>query len=136
MAPSSAGRAAAVATSTTPRTPDAAADACDRGDPGALAEAGLGAGETLRAWLLRLAGVDWPEDAVWWRERLAADLPGLDRFSVANDGFASLRLGMLDGVGLAITVGTGPALAARSRDGRQCCSGWMIFDHLGWSGAG
>jgi N-acetylglucosamine kinase-like BadF-type ATPase len=114
-------------------TPHAAAEAVIGSIRGALAEAGVEPAG-LRATALRLAGVDWPEDAVWWRDRLAADLPGLERFSIANDGFASLRLGMLDGVGLAITVGTGPAVAGRSRDGRECCSGWMVFDHLGGAG--
>ncbi len=114
-------------------TPDAAAEAVTGAIRTALAQADV-TPEDLKASAFRLAGVDWPEDTTWWRERLVADLPGLDHFSVANDGFASLRLGMLDGVGVAVTVGTGPAVAARSRDGRECCSGWMVFDHLGGLG--
>lgn len=96
----------------------------------ALSEAGV-AGTGIAGAAFRLAGVDWPEDAEWWRERITAELPGLAGLSVANDGFASLRLGGLDGVGLAITVGTGPALAARSSDGQEACSGWWVFDNLG-----
>jgi len=111
-------------------TPDHAAQAVLSAARAALAEAGASPGE-LDAAAFRLAGVDWPEDAPWWRDRIEAGLAGLSRFSVANDGFASLRLGALDGVGLAITIGTGPAIAARSREGREACSGWWVFDNLG-----
>jgi N-acetylglucosamine kinase-like BadF-type ATPase len=111
-------------------TPDTAAEAVISTARAALAEAGIGP-EALTAAAFRMAGVDWPEDTGWWRSRIAAKLVGLQRFSVANDGFATLRLGMLDGVGLAITVGTGPAIAARSRDGLEACSGWWVFDNLG-----
>jgi N-acetylglucosamine kinase-like BadF-type ATPase len=111
-------------------SPDEAAAAVIGSARAALDEAGVGAAD-LAASAFRIAGVDWPEDTGWWQQRLAADLPGLGRHSVANDGFATLRLGALDGIGLAITVGTGPALAARSRDGREACSGWWVFDNLG-----
>ncbi len=100
---------------------------------GALAGAGVEPGD-VRAAAFRLAGVDWPEDATTWEGWLDADLPGLRRRTVLNDGFATLRLGEPSGVGLGITVGTGPALAARSRDGREACSGWWVFDDLGGAG--
>lgn len=96
----------------------------------AMAEAGVSAAQ-IRAASFRIAGVDWPEDEVWWRDRIVAGLPGLQSLDVANDGVASLRLGSLDGVGLAITAGTGPAIAARNRDGAQAWSGWWVFDNLG-----
>lgn len=57
-------------------------------------------------------------------------------WSVKNDGFASLRLIDGTGVGLTITVGTGPAVAARSADGREQCSGWYVFHDLGGQGLG
>lgn len=87
----------------------------------------------------RLAGVDWPEDAALWDRQLDAMLPGLrpaPARSIKNDGFASLRLIDGSGVGLSITVGTGPALAARSRDGREECSGMFVFHDLGGAGLG
>lgn len=67
---------------------------------------------------LRLAGIDWPEDAELWNDTL-------DRWgyrgtrTVINDGFAGIRLGSADGVGLAITAGTYSAIAARGHDGRE-----------------
>ena len=99
----------------------------------ALGDAGVVPGD-VRAAAFRLAGVDWPEDRTGWEGWIAAELPGLRRCSVRNDGFATLRLGDPSGVGLGITVGTGPALAARSRDGRESCSGWWVFDDLGGAG--
>lgn len=113
-------------------SPEAATAAVFGAVARALDEAGAEPRQ-LRGAAFRIAGVDWPEDTVWWRERIGEALPDLARFAVANDGFASLRLGMLDGVGLAVTVGTGPAIAARSRDGREACSGWWVFDDLGGS---
>jgi len=109
---------------------DAASEAVLGTASQALADAGVAAA-AVRAAAFRIAGVDWPEDEIWWRDRIAAGLPGLQSVDVANDGVASLRLGSLDGVGLAITVGTGPAIAARNRDGDQAWSGWWVFDNLG-----
>jgi len=111
-------------------SPDEAVAAVIGSARAALDTAGVEAAD-LVASAFRIAGVDWPEDARWWQQRLAAELPGIGRHSIANDGFATLRLGALDGVGVAVTVGTGPALAARSRDGREACSGWWVFDNLG-----
>ena len=109
---------------------DAASEAVLGTASRALADAGVAAA-AVRAAAFRIAGVDWPEDQIWWRDRILAGLPGLQSVDVANDGVASLRLGSLDGVGLAITVGTGPAIAARNRDGDQAWSGWWVFDNLG-----
>ncbi|QNE35781.1 N-acetylglucosamine kinase [Leifsonia shinshuensis] len=101
----------------------------------ALDEAGATVAD-IRSAAFRLAGVDYPEDATFWDERIAARLPGMGGWSVKNDGFASLRLIDGTGVGLSITVGTGPAVAARSADGREQCSGWYVFDDLGGQGLG
>jgi N-acetylglucosamine kinase-like BadF-type ATPase len=101
----------------------------------ALEEAGAGVAD-IRSAAFRLAGVDYPEDAAFWDDRIAARLPGMGGWSVKNDGFASLRLIDGTGVGVSITVGTGPAVAARSADGREQCSGWYVFDDLGGQGLG
>lgn len=101
----------------------------------ALAEAGAAVAD-IRSAAFRLAGVDYPEDASFWDERIADRLAGMGGWSVKNDGFASLRLIDGTGVGLSITVGTGPAVAARSADGREQCSGWYVFDDLGGQGLG
>lgn len=101
----------------------------------ALEEAGAAVAD-IRSAAFRLAGVDYPEDASFWDERIAARLPDMGGWSVKNDGFASLRLIDGTGVGLSITVGTGPAIAARSADGREQCSGWYVFDDLGGQGLG
>ncbi len=114
-------------------TVDAAHQAVFSAVSAALDEAGVAAAD-LDAAAFRLAGVDWPEDTTSWEGWIDARLPGLRRRSVLNDGFATLRLGDPSGVGLGITVGTGPALAARSRDGREACSGWWVFDDLGGAG--
>lgn len=83
-----------------------------------------------------LAGVDWPEDEEFWRVRIAARYRDLSRFSVRNDGFATLSAGSSSGAGIAVSVGTGPAVAARGPDGTERCLGWWCFDHLGGSGLG
>ncbi|MFE4468714.1 N-acetylglucosamine kinase [Leifsonia sp. NPDC056824] len=101
----------------------------------ALGEAGATVTD-IRSAAFRLAGVDYPEDASFWDERIADRLAGMGGWSVKNDGFASLRLIDGTGVGLSITVGTGPAVAARSADGREQCSGWYVFDDLGGQGLG
>lgn len=101
----------------------------------ALADAGIASAEVVGA-AFCLAGVDFPEDAELWDGHVRTRLPGLGRWSIKNDAFASLRLVDGTGVAAAITVGTGPAVAARSADGREECSGMFVFDHLGGSGLG
>lgn len=99
----------------------------------ALAAAG-GPAE-LRAAAFCLAGVDWPEDEELWRRVIAAEgLPGDPPVAVRNDGFATLRAGATSGYGLAVAAGTGPAVVARSAEGREACLGWWALDHLGGSG--
>lgn len=101
----------------------------------AMAEARVVPGAIVSA-AFRLAGVDYPEDREFWDAQVRARLGALGRWSIKNDAFASLRL--LDGSGVAvgITVGTGPAVAARGRDGREECSGMFVFDDLGGAGLG
>ncbi|MDR1430709.1 MAG: hypothetical protein LBI99_01140 [Propionibacteriaceae bacterium] len=94
----------------------------------AMSEAGAASVDNAA---FRIAGVDWPEDSDWWREQITRRLPAIGSFSVTNDALATLRLGRLDGTGLAITIGTGPAIGARSSQGREAWSGWWIFDNLG-----
>lgn len=84
----------------------------------------------------RLAGIDWVEDERYWRETLAAQLPELGPLSLKNDGFALLRCGRPDGVGVAITAGSGPAVAARGRDGREYGACWWSQHPLGGRGLG
>jgi N-acetylglucosamine kinase-like BadF-type ATPase len=101
----------------------------------ALSSAGVGAGDIASA-AFRIAGVDYPEDGEFWdghvRERLAA----MGRWSVKNDAYASLRLVDGSGVAVSIAVGTGPAVAARARDGREEHSGFFVFHDLGGGGLG
>lgn len=101
----------------------------------AIADAGLKA-VPFHAAALRLAGVDYPEDARFWEDRIRARYDNIRHLSIKNDAFASLRLLDGTGVGAAITVGTGPAVAARSADGREECSGMFVFDDLGGQGLG
>jgi N-acetylglucosamine kinase-like BadF-type ATPase len=85
---------------------------------------------------LRLAGVDWPEDEAFWVDAVGTHLPELRSFSVRNDGFALLRCGRPDGVGVAVTAGSGPAVAARGDDGREYCACWWIQHALAGRGLG
>jgi N-acetylglucosamine kinase-like BadF-type ATPase len=101
----------------------------------ALAGAGITPGEVASA-AFRIAGVDYPEDAAFWDEHLRERLGDMGRWSVKNDAYASLRLVDGSGVAVSIAVGTGPAVAARSKDGREEHSGFFVFDHLGGSGLG
>lgn len=101
----------------------------------ALAEAGATDADITAA-AFRLAGVDYREDAQFWDEHIGRRWPRFGRWSVKNDAYASLRLVDGSGVAASITVGTGPAVAARSHDGREECSGMFVFDDLGGAGLG
>lgn len=101
----------------------------------ALTAAGVTAAD-LRAGAFRLAGVDWPEDEKFWVDQLTRRLPNLARFSVANDGFATIRCGEPSGVGIAIVVGTGPAIAGRGPSGREWSIGFWPQEPLGATGLG
>jgi N-acetylglucosamine kinase-like BadF-type ATPase len=84
----------------------------------------------------RIAGVDYPEDASFWDGHIGSRLGEMGRWSVKNDAYASLRLVDGSGAAVSIAVGTGPAVAARSKDGREEHSGFFVFDHLGGDGLG
>ena len=101
----------------------------------ALSSSGVVAENVVSA-AFRLAGVDYEEDAEFWDERVRSRFGSMWRWSIKNDGFASLRLLDGTGVGVSITVGTGPAVAARSADGREECSGMFVFHNLGGGGLG
>ncbi|WP_432971225.1 N-acetylglucosamine kinase [Dactylosporangium sp. CA-233914] len=104
-------------------------------DRAALDPAGSG-GAAVRAAAFCLAGVDWPEDERFWRDHVSRRYPGLGPFSVRNDGFATLSAGTPSGTGIAVVVGTGPAVAARAPDNTERCLGWWCFQHLGGGGLG
>ena len=101
----------------------------------ALAAAGVGRQQVAAA-ALRLAGLDWAEDEDYWAEAVARRLPDLRRVSLKNDGYALLRCGNISGVGVSVTAGTGPAVAARGRDGREYCASWWIQHPLAGYGLG
>jgi N-acetylglucosamine kinase-like BadF-type ATPase len=101
----------------------------------ALTDAAIRPGDVASA-AFRIAGVDYPEDAEFWDGHVRERLGDMGRWSVKNDAFASLRLVDGSGVAVSIAVGTGPAVAARAKDGREECSGFFVFDHLGGSGLG
>lgn len=91
----------------------------------ALQIAGAAAAD-LEAGAFSMAGADWPEDVDLLRR-------GMIRFGfgrtivIANDAIGALRAGTPDGVGVAITCGTGIAIGARNHDGREWYSGnWEI----------
>lgn len=101
----------------------------------ALGAAGVTAAG-VRAAAFRLAGIDWAEDEAFWAEAAARCLPGLGQVTIKNDGYALLRCGSASGIGVAVTAGTGPAVAARGRDGQEYCASWWIQHALGGSGLG
>lgn len=101
----------------------------------ALAEAQVDAAQ-LRHAAFRLAGIDWPEDVLVWRDVLTRSFPALGSYSVDNDAFGPLRLVAPDGVGISVVLGTGPAVAARNTDGHACSLGWWLREPLGAVGLG
>ena len=101
----------------------------------ALTTAGIVSMDVTSA-AFRIAGVDYAEDADFWDGHLRTRLGDMARWSVKNDAYASLRLLDGSGVAVSIAVGTGPAVAARAKDGREEHSGFFVFDHLGGGGLG
>lgn len=85
---------------------------------------------------MRLAGIDWPEDESHWRHVIEGEWPDVASYSLLNDGYASIRIGSSDGVGLAITAGTGGAFAARSRSGAHFSLGMRGPHQLAAKGLG
>jgi N-acetylglucosamine kinase-like BadF-type ATPase len=106
-------------------------DAARRAVAGAGADLG-----GVRSAAFRLAGVDWLEDETLWTNALATVLPeGVPR-SVKNDGFALLRCGDPDGVGVAVSIGTGAAIGARGPAGDEFVVSWWFQHYLGAAGLG
>lgn len=97
----------------------------------ALAAAGPG---RLVSAAFCLAGVDWPEDTALWTEVLEKHLGPQVRFSVRNDGFALLRCGDPDGVGVAVSLGTGAAIAGRGPTGTEFALSFWLQHPLGAAG--
>jgi len=89
----------------------------------ALAAAGLGRDAVTSA-AFRLAGVDWPGDHDFWDTTLKQRWPQLQVRSICNDGYAAIRCGAPNGVGVAVAAGTAAAIAARGPDGRTWDMAW------------
>lgn len=77
----------------------------------------------LAACTFGLCGADWPEDEALYVASLRARLDLAAIPSVTNDAFNSLRAGTDDGIGVALVMGTGGAVAARGPDDRSWFSG-------------
>lgn len=75
-----------------------------------------------------LCGADWPEDVELYADQLGGRLGLSTRPSVLNDAFGALRGGTPEGVGVALVLGTGAALAARGPSGETWFSGYRIVD--------
>jgi N-acetylglucosamine kinase-like BadF-type ATPase len=100
-----------------------------------LGSAGVTAAQ-VRSAAFRMAGVDWPEDAEFWRRTLGSAWPDLQQMSVLNDGFAPIRCGEPSGVALAVTAGTGSAIAGRGPGGEEWSLSWWGQERLGATGMG
>jgi N-acetylglucosamine kinase-like BadF-type ATPase len=85
---------------------------------------------------MRLAGIDSRTDAERWHDVVHREWRYSGAISLLNDGFASIRLGALDGCGMAVTAGTHAAIAARGRDGREFALGWWSQHFMGSYGLG
>ncbi len=90
----------------------------------------------LRSAAFRLAGIDWPEDRRLWGDALDEVLAPRTRRTIKNDGFALLRCGSADGVGVAVSLGTGAAIAGRGESGEEFAVSWWFQDYLGAAGLG
>ena len=91
----------------------------------ALDAAGADAGD-LGACAFGLCGADWPEDMAFYAEQLRARLALREPPIIVNDAFNPLRAGTDDGVGVAVVLGTGGAIAARGPGGATWFSGERI----------
>lgn len=84
----------------------------------------------------RLAGVDWSEDEDLWNRTIPVRLEGLASWTVKNDGFALLPYATPARAGVSVTIGTGPAIAARGLTGQEFSPSFWIQEHLGAGGLG
>jgi N-acetylglucosamine kinase-like BadF-type ATPase len=104
-------------------TPEEAVSAVLAAVDAALTQAGADRADVAGA-AFRLAGIDWPEDRVYWEESLARRYPSLRRYSILNDGYAPIRCGELSGIGVAVAAGTAAAIAARGPTGTLWDMSW------------
>ena len=86
----------------------------------------------LAAPVFGLCGADWPEDVDYYARALTEHLALGQRPAVKNDAFNTLRAGRSDGIGVALVLGTGAAVAARGPDGDT----WFTGERIEASGAG
>lgn len=77
----------------------------------------------LGACVFGLCGADWPEDVTAYAEGLRGRLALQAAPIITNDAFNSLRAGTEDGIGVALVLGTGGAVAARGPGGAEWFSG-------------
>ena len=80
----------------------------------------------LRCAVFSLCGADWAEDVDYYEEHLGGGLALTGRISVMNDAFGALRAGTRDGIGAALVLGTGAAVAARGERGTTWFSGFRM----------
>lgn len=91
----------------------------------ATTSAGVGPAD-LRCCVFSLCGADWPEDYELYSGMLAERLDLGSEPTVVNDAFGALRAGAPDGIGVALVLGTGAAVAARGPGGDTWYSGYRI----------
>ena len=87
--------------------------------------AGVDTGD-LGTCVFSLCGADWPEDIDLYTSRLTVLLRLPSSPTVLNDAMGTLRAGSRDGVGVALTLGTGGAIGARGPDGHAWFSGMRL----------
>lgn len=91
----------------------------------ATAAAGLRPADLDRS-VFSLCGADWPEDTDVYSSLLVEQLPLGGPPTVLNDAFGALRSGTHDGIGVALVLGTGAAVAAQGPAGERWFSGFRI----------
>ncbi len=83
-----------------------------------------------------LAGIDWGRDLEYWETTLRGELNWPGSWSIRNDGFALLRAGAPSGVGVALSAGTGAAVAGRGPESgggsaSEWSASWWITHPIG-----
>lgn len=71
----------------------------------------------LTASCFNMVGADWSEDFAFWEREISRRRFGRTTL-VVNDALGALRAGSRDGTGVAVVVGTGAAIGAKSPEGR------------------
>lgn len=109
----------------TPTEAEAVAEVLAAVDAALQAAGGANAPNSLAHAAFCLAGIDWDSDVQFWRQVIAEHFGELSH-SLHNDGFALLRSGSPDGVGVAVSAGTGGAVVARGPRGEWSASFWIV----------